>query len=64
MFDAKQRGGGVDAGGKNAAFLPKTLAGLLDAVAILGGHDGGGKTTEGDDKVMGSAERGNEPSDR
>ena len=45
-------------------FLKGAVAGLLDAVAVLGGRNGGGNTADGDDEVMGVTEREDEPSKR
>ena len=56
LFDVKRWDGSRDAGGKHARFLPMVDRGLLDAVTVLGGHDGGGETVEGDNEVMGDAE--------
>ena len=63
LFDAKRQGGGRNFGVKYAGFLPKVVAGLLDTVAVLSNRNRGGETAEGDDKAMGDAEGGDDPSD-
>ena len=47
LFNTKWRGSGVDAGAKNALLLTGAAAGLLDAVVVLDGRDGGGQNRRG-----------------